>query len=202
MPGRKKPPGQPLFEDAPKPGDGAPAPQRSEAGGLERNSEAATTYPADRGLWRGLIRRIGAVTSSSDPEDLLNSAFIKLQEYSARADVQNPKAFLFRTAVNLAHDERRQRRGKVHVEHTDPSVGDISDDRPLQDEVFEARERLARVQAALGALHPRTREIFLLHRVDKLKYREIADQLGITVSAVEKHVAKAVLFLAKRMKGG
>jgi RNA polymerase sigma factor (sigma-70 family) len=64
-----------------------------------------------------------------------------------------------------------------------------------------ARERLQKVLAALESLGPRTREIFLLHRLDGLKYREIASQLGITVSAVEKHIAKASLFLVNWVEG-
>lgn len=55
--------------------------------------------------------------------------------------------------------------------------------------------------AALDSLGPRTREIFLLHRLDGLKYREIAAQLDITVSAVEKHIAKASLFLVNWVEG-
>jgi RNA polymerase sigma factor (sigma-70 family) len=71
----------------------------------------------------------------------------------------------------------------------------------LHPEVLAARERLQKVLAGLESLGPRTREIFLLHRLDGLKYREIAAQLGITVSAVEKHIAKATLFLVTWVEG-
>ena len=72
---------------------------------------------------------------------------------------------------------------------------EISDGQPLHTEVLAAQERLERIMAALESLGPRTREIFLMHRLDGLKYREIAARLDITVSAVEKHIAKASLFL-------
>jgi len=51
---------------------------------------------------------------------------------------------------------------------------------------------LVAITDSLGA---RTREIFLMHRISGLKHRDIAAHLGITVSAVEKHIAKASLFL-------
>ena len=66
-----------------------------------------------------------------------------------------------------------------------------------QDEVLAARARLERVKVALGTLSPRTRAVFLMHRIDGMKYREIAAQLGITMSAVEKHVARAVVTLSE-----
>ena len=47
-------------------------------------------------------------------------------------------------------------------------------------------------EAALGALPERTRTIFLLYRVEELCYREIAEQLGISIPAVQKHMAKAL----------
>jgi RNA polymerase sigma-70 factor (ECF subfamily) len=77
----------------------------------------------------------------------------------------------------------------------------LSDGQPFHPEVLAARERLEKVMAALDSLGPRTREIFLLHRLDGLKYREIAARLDITVSAVEKHIAKASLFLVNWVEG-
>jgi RNA polymerase sigma-70 factor (ECF subfamily) len=195
MPRTKKPFGQPNPSPPP-----VAYPTVDRISVVPRAAEAGRPFVPDINGWRGLIRRIAAATRSSEPEDLLVAAFIRLEEYSERAEVQNPKAFLFRTAVNLAHDEYRQRRGKHYIDCREPTVLNLSDEQPLQDEVFAARERLRKVQTALAALHPRTREIFLMHRVERLKYREIAEQHRITVSAVEKHIAKAVLFLAARMK--
>lgn len=72
---------------------------------------------------------------------------------------------------------------------------------PLPDKVLEDRDRLNRLNAGLEQLDPRTREIFLLYRVEELKQREIAKLLKISVSAVEKHIARAAPFLVAWMRG-
>ena len=150
----------------------------------------------------GLLRAVRRAVGGSDAaEDLLHTAFVRLSEYSERNTVENPAAFLVRTAANLAVDERR----RVQVRRESPiDIGemlDIADGQPLHPEVLAAQERLEKVMAGLESLGPRTREIFLLHRVDGLKYREIAARFDITVSAVEKHIAKASLFLVDWVEG-
>lgn len=148
------------------------------------------------------MRRVARATRRPDrAEDLLHSAFLRLEEYRSRHTIENPAAFLVRVAVNMAADERRHERVRAEIPESIYDLVDLWDDRPLHDEVFAARERLERVQAGLAELNPRTREIFLMHRIDGLKYREIAARLGITVSAVEKHVARAALFLAEWTEG-
>lgn len=153
--------------------------------------------PTRQSGWRRLLRSVVRVSGRADEaEDLLQSAFVRLEEYGRRAEVVSPRAFMVRVASNLARDDDRRLRARreCSVEVLDPAT--ICDDHPLQHEVFEARERLERVMAALESLGPRTRDIFLMHRVDGLKYREIAEIRGVSVSAVEKHIARAVLFLA------
>jgi RNA polymerase sigma factor (sigma-70 family) len=152
--------------------------------------------PNTRKGWLSLLRAVKRAVGGADgAEDLLNSAFVRLTEYRMHNPVDNPAAFLVRTATNLAVDERR----RVQVRRESPvdvsEMLDISDRQPLHTEVLAAQERLERILSALETLGPRTREIFLLHRLDGLKYREIATRLDITVSAVEKHIAKASLFL-------
>lgn len=158
--------------------------------------------PTNRKGWLGLLRAVRRAVGGSDAaEDLLHSAFVRLSEYSERNAVDNPTAFLVRTAANLAVDERR----RVQVRRESPidisEMLDLSDGQPLHPEVLAAQERLEKVMAGLDSLGSRTREIFLLHRVDGLKYREIAARLDITVSAVEKHIAKASLFLVNWVEG-
>ncbi len=76
----------------------------------------------------------------------------------------------------------------------------IADAGPTPEEMLDVRQRLSAVHATLSRLHPRTRQILLMHRLEGLRYREIAERLGISESAVEKHVAKAALGLLRASK--
>jgi RNA polymerase sigma-70 factor (ECF subfamily) len=145
--------------------------------------------------WLAVLRTVRRVLNgTNDAEDLLHSAFIRFAEYRDRETVANPAAFLVRTAANLAVDEHRRR-----LRHEIPSplfeLVDVADEQPMQTDLLAARERLENVLADLDSLGARTREIFLMHRISGMKHRDIAARLGITVSAVEKHIAKASLFL-------
>jgi RNA polymerase sigma-70 factor (ECF subfamily) len=124
---------------------------------------------------------------------LLHSAYIRLENYRNDHVVENPSAFLVRTAINIAVDMHRHE--KLLELGTDGEGARRTDEAPLQDEIIAARERLIRVNEGLAKLPPRTREIFLLHRLEGLKNREIAARFGISQSAVEKHVSRATLFL-------
>lgn len=153
-------------------------------------------------MWRKLVRRIARITGSPDhAEDLLHSAFLRLEEYRAHTEVVRPAAFLTKVATNIARDEIRHDRVRAELACSVHDLIDIKDDQPLQDEILEARARLDRVKAGLAQLSPRTRQIFLMHRIDGLKYREIAAETGITISAVEKHIAKAALLLSEWVEG-
>ena len=155
----------------------------------------------DRKYWAGLLARIRRRTrDDQDAEDLLHSAWLRLFAYRAEHEVREPAAFLIQTAANLAVDRRRQGK-RLAREPLEAFEGGVEDASPLQDEVFAARERLRRVQAGLERLPPRTRQVFVMHKVEGMKLREIAAALGITQSAVEKHVAKAVLFLTEWTEG-
>jgi len=153
----------------------------------------------DREFWNRMIREVRSRTRGrADAEELLHAAYLRLLRYRAQHAVENIAAFLVRTAVNIGVDNYRHDRFIADVAPDDTGVCENS---PLQDEVLAARVRLERVREGLSRLTPRTREIFLMHRLEDLKYREIADRLGISQSAVEKHIAKAALFLTEWTEG-
>ena len=155
--------------------------------------------PVDRELWSRLIREVRIRTRGrSDPEELLHAAYLRLVRYRTQHTVENIGAFLVRTAVNIGVDNFRHDR---FIADNAPENTGICENSPLQDEVLAARARLERVREGLSRLSPRTREVFLMHRLEDMKYREIAERLGISQSAVEKHIAKAALFLTTWTEG-
>jgi RNA polymerase sigma-70 factor (ECF subfamily) len=160
---------------------------------------AMSDIPVSREFWDRLIQQVRMRTrGGSDPEELLHAAYLRLLRYRAQHAVENIAAFLVRTAVNIGVDNYRHDRFIAGV--TPEEVG-VTENSPLQDEVLAARVRLDRVREGLSRLTPRTREVFLMHRLDDMKYREIAQCLGISQSAVEKHIAKAALFLTEWTEG-
>ena len=155
--------------------------------------------PVNREFWDRLIREVRIRTRGrADAEELLHAAYLRLLRYRAQHAVENIAAFLVRTAVNIGVDNYRHDRFIADVA---PDEAERAENSPLQDEVLAARVRLDRVREGLSRLTPRTREIFLMHRLDEMKYREIAERLGISQSAVEKHIAKAALFLTEWTEG-
>lgn len=148
--------------------------------------------------WRRLLARLKRkVPFSEDAEDLLQSAYVRLATYQKTTQVTQQNAFIIRTAINLGIDEKRKLRHRVEVSGLAASILQIPDRTPPADEICAARQRLEHVKSALQQLPPQTLRIFLLRRVDGLRYREISELMGITVSAVEKHVAKAALHIAQ-----
>jgi len=141
-----------------------------------------------------LLRRGGA--TPDDAEDLVQEAMLRLHAYArAGGEVRDPEAFVKRTAFNLAVDVHRSSRSDRYEL---ASVEDLEliDMSPAPDAVFEAEQRLVRMKAALDRVSPRTRDIFFMHRLQGFSHAEIASKLGVSKSAVEKHIAAAVTILA------
>jgi RNA polymerase sigma factor (sigma-70 family) len=148
--------------------------------------------------WARLRDQIARMTRRDDAEDLLHDAWIGITERQAQPE--NPAALLARTAANRGIDAYRRERRMVSGVVADAATDGLADHRPLQDEMLIARHRLERLKGGVAQLSPRTREIFLMHRLDGRKYREIAQELGISQSAVEKHIARAMAHLADWME--
>jgi RNA polymerase sigma factor (sigma-70 family) len=141
-----------------------------------------------------MLRLRGATPEHA--EDLVQEAVLRLHIYTREGGrVENQEAFLRRTAMNLAVDAHRHAR--LDRYETSPVEDlDLVDTNPSPDEVFVAEQRLNRMRDALDRGNPRTREVFFMHRLQGFSHAEIAARLGISVSAVEKHVASAVTLLA------
>jgi RNA polymerase sigma-70 factor (ECF subfamily) len=143
------------------------------------------------------LRRRGR--SVHDAEDLVQEAWVRMASHGPKDAVANPGAFLMRTALNLSIDAHRAK--GTHGEAVALEDVVLVDAAPGAEALLLGKERLERMIAGIGRLPDRTREIFLAHRLDGRSYTDIAQELGISINAVEKHVTKATLMLTSWMEG-
>lgn len=123
--------------------------------------------------------------------DVVQEVFIRLWHGRAALQITHSlKAYLHRSAVNgaLHHLEKTQRMERVPLQ----SAGELADEDGGGGAGLEARDLQAALAAAVDALPPVCRTVFMLSRHDELSNAEIADCLGVSVKAVEKHLTKAL----------
>jgi RNA polymerase sigma factor (sigma-70 family) len=144
---------------------------------------------------RMLLLRRGR--TREEAEDLIQDAFLKMQEYCERGgQVRQPEGFLVRTVLRLAANARRDAHRNLYHEEPVENLTLIVDTTPTPDEVLAGDQCLERMRDALDAVSRRTRDVFFMQRLDGLSYAQIAQRLGVSISAVEKHIASALAILA------
>jgi RNA polymerase sigma-70 factor (ECF subfamily) len=147
-------------------------------------------------LERFFIKRTG---DRAEAEDLVQDLFCRIVARRDLGEFDKPEAYVFQAAANLLRDRSRRagarRRLQLALVQRDGNrVEEISPERVLLD-----RNELELLQRALLELPERTRAIFVLQRFEGLKYKEIADRLGISASSVEKHMMSAIKHIFQRM---
>ena len=131
-----------------------------------------------------------------DAEDILQDLWLKLATFDGRP-VAEPLAYLYRMAENLVRDRHRSASRRTNREtawtkdHIEGTFEAPIDPQPSAERQLLARDHLRRVNAALDMLPERTAFAFRAVRIDGTPQKEIAAQMAISVSAVEKHLQKA-----------
>ncbi|WP_157405699.1 RNA polymerase sigma factor [Asticcacaulis benevestitus] len=140
------------------------------------------------------VRRIGSQTQA---EDLTQEVFVRMTNLKTD-DVQNLEGYLFQIARNLLRDTHR--RDNVRNNYEAIVRGDDQRDTESRhaERIIIARQALEKVAVILDGLPERTRSIFILHRMEAMARKDIAQAYGITISAVEKHLGKAMALLATK----
>lgn len=98
----------------------------------------------------------------------------------------------FTVARNLAYEALRRTRVVAMERVSAIDAEECSTDDPSPERVIIARQTLGTVQAAIGSLRERCRDVFVLRRLNGLSQREIALRLGISENVVEKEIAKGL----------
>ena len=155
-------------------------------------------------LRRFLVARTG---SESDADDLLSELWLKAQG-AATGPIANPASYLFRMANNLVLDRLREarRRSRRERDWTGELHGgqelapEVADSSPSSEQQLIDREEARLLREAIAQLPAGAQRVLKLHKIDGLSHADAAARLGITKSAVEKHMAVAMAHLRRILR--
>ena len=160
---------------------------------------AARSEAAHASLIRFFRRR---VPDAFEVDDLVQEVFLRLVVRGNLESVDHVQGYIFQTAASVLADRHRRRtvrQADAHVPFDPEEHGEADFDA---EHMLLDKERLRAVVAALMALPERTRAIFILRRLEGFRIADIATRLGVSVSAVEKHMIRATQHLIASTKEG
>lgn len=141
-----------------------------------------------------LARAVGRIVRGPDVEDILQEAFVRSYEAGRESDIRDARAYLLRTATNLALNHIARKEQQITDKLEDLELGELSDANCIPPDVqIDSDRRFLAFCRAVSTLPDQCRRVFILIKVYGLTHEEIAQQLGISGSTVEKHIAKGLL---------
>jgi RNA polymerase sigma factor (sigma-70 family) len=155
-------------------------------------------YQAHAGELHGFARR---KVGRQDAEDVVQEAYLHLLQTGLAATLEQPRAYLFRIAANLAVDAARKR--ETRTRYADDAAwffGFAAGTTCPESEAIRTLE-MRRFQNSLAELPPLCREAFVLNQMEGRTRAEIAERLGLSVRTIDRHILRAFTHVRKRMEG-
>ena len=140
-------------------------------------------------LIRYIKRYIG---KKDDPEDILQEAFLRTYKAEKTTHIQYPKTYMFKTAKNLAVREKTKMAARLTDYIEDYSGPTFSTSESSAFDALEKKQNRELLLSAFDALPHQCRRVTVLRLVQGMPLKDIAQELGITLSTTEKHIAKGL----------
>ncbi|WP_051335425.1 RNA polymerase sigma factor [Methylocapsa acidiphila] len=161
-----------------------------------RDAALKSLYKAHAHELHGFARRR---VGRQEAEDVVQDAYLHLLQRGMIAGLEHPRAYLFRIAANLAVDAARKTKTRSRYAEDEIEFLGLVANSASPEATVEGAMELRLFHASLSELPPLCRTAFLLNRVDELTHAEIAKRLGVSVRTIDRHMAKAVAHLRRRL---
>ncbi len=134
----------------------------------------------------------GTFPSVGDVDDVVQESYLRVWKARAAGPVSSAKSFLFSVARHVALDLlRKKRNSRTESLGSLEDLG-VMDSGPNALELLSHKEKVDLLSDAIAALPDRCREVILLHKIDGLAQREVAQRLGLSLRTVEHHTESGV----------
>ena len=125
-----------------------------------------------------------------DVNDLVQEVFLRLSKRADLENIERVEGYLFQTAASVLADAyRKDARIPSRPVSLDESVHGQAELTP--ERVLTGKQELDRLVEAIHALPERTRQIYVLYHLENIRQKDIAARLGMPISTLEKHMARA-----------
>jgi RNA polymerase sigma-70 factor (ECF subfamily) len=132
-------------------------------------------------------------------EEIVQEVFVKLCERASRINIETSlESYLYRSVYNESLNHQKHEKVKARYQTMMSRKQQIAAQEPASSD-YQALE--TRLRLALSELPQQCRTVFLMSRFEELKYREIADRMGISVKTVENQMGKALRIMRQKLKG-
>ncbi len=154
-------------------------------------SAVSTAFLLNQDFLKRFLARF--FSDRQDIEDVAQEAYLRAYVAEQQKEIEQPKAYLFRIARNLALTKLTQESKKItdYLEECGASV--VIEYGAAADSEVEALESLGLYCEAVAALPEKCRQVFLLRKVHGLAHKEIAKRMSLSVSSVEKYLLRGIL---------
>jgi RNA polymerase sigma factor (sigma-70 family) len=128
-----------------------------------------------------------------DIEDVAQEAYLRAYVAEQRESIDQPKAFLFRVAKNIALTRLTKKSQQItgYIEEAAASI--VLETAAASDQELEAQQCFGLYCEAVASLPEKCRQVFLLRKVHGLCHKEVGERLGLSISSVEKYLREGIL---------
>lgn len=138
-----------------------------------------------------LVRMVSRIVPPKEIEDIVQETYVRICQLEHSDPIQQPKSFLMKTARNLAIDHLKRAETRL-ADGVDEEWQFSSPDEPCVDDTYEnvaTNEEFSHFCEAVRQLPVNCRRVFVLKKVYGYSQKEIAVEMQISESTVEKHIA-------------
>ena len=132
-----------------------------------------------------------------EAQDIVHDAYEDVWRHFSAVELHSVRGYLYKNVRNKAIDQLRRLETRRNYAELYAKVSSPYDD---SHDPMELEERENIIREVLNALKPPTKEIFLWCYVDRKKYKEVAEHLGVSVGVVKKHISKALSIIREKRK--
>jgi len=151
-----------------------------------------------------VTKMVASIVPSKEVEDILQETYVRICQLPEPENIEKPKSFLYTTARNLAFDHLKRAETRLSDEFQEESevhgLGDVTFEQAVSQKEFST------FCEAVRELPQQCRRVFVLKKIYGYSQKEIAEQLAISQSTVEKHIAtgikKCTLYMRQQNEPG